>query len=191
MVIDTENYNNQNRDKSKLRHTELALYNQVRVCLANVGITFVANLFYLYSRGTELSSLPLLPLSLLGAAAGACDPTLADAGVWGRCCCHWMRGVTKAFPSSAMKSCLLKHFPWFQTRSIAINTTYALHASQNQQTHVGLEVYLVPTLSMCHQTHTSPSGLSCPDSGKKSWKLDLIVDIILTMFSSLAQPPLS
>ena len=104
-----------------------------------------------------------------------------------------------------MKRCLLKHFPRFQTRSIAIHTTYALHASQNQQTHVGLEVYLVQC-SPCVLKHTSQvchvSIISSMDSGKKSWKLDLMSStqdityrvgpgIILLMFSTLALPPLS
>ena len=57
-----------------------------------------------------------------------------------------------------MKSCVLKHFPRFQAGSITIHTTYVLYPSQNQQTHVGLEVYLVQC-SPCVPKHTIPLQL--------------------------------
>ena len=103
----------------------------------------------------------------------------------------------------------MRHFPRFQTGSIAIHTTYALHASQNQKSHVSLEVYLVQC-SPCVSKHTLPlqvchvyvSIISSMESGKKTWKLDLMsstrdimyrVDpgIIIIMFSTLVLPPLS
>lgn len=105
---------------------------------ASIGITFEASqTCFVDSRGTELTVLPFLPQFLWRAARaepGTCTllTSLAEAGVRGKCWCHWLRGVSKAFPSSAIKSLLLKHFPWFQVGSIAVHTTYALHADTSR-----------------------------------------------------------
>lgn len=87
------------------------------------------------------------------AGAGACTlfTRLAEAGVRGMCWRRWIRGVTKAFPSSARKSLFLKLFPWFQVGLMAVHTTYALKADTSrilwnsatgQRAVISLQVYV-------------------------------------------------
>ena len=75
-------------------------------------------------------------------------------------------------------------------------------SSQNQQTHVGLDVYLVKCSLRFPSRFVMSNIVSSMVSGKKSWKVNLMSStldiayrvgpgIILTMFSTLALPPLS
>ena len=86
-----------------------------------------------------------------------------------------------------MKSCLLKQFPQFQTGSIAIHTTDALHASQNQNKKCTW--FNGSMLSRCLQTHAChvmSTIISFMDSGKK--ELEAGLDVIHTRYYVLCWP---